>query len=88
MEHKEETIVEECRRIRDQLDAEEAKDPEKYWEKLYKRQEEMKAQGVKFRTKPFPPPSKKVKALLEKHRKELDAKRELEREPILQNTEG
>ncbi len=25
MEHKEETIVEECRRIRDQLDAEEAK---------------------------------------------------------------
>ncbi|MBE8183088.1 MAG: hypothetical protein HAW61_06185 [Candidatus Portiera sp.] len=80
MERKEETIVEECRRIRDQLDAEEAKDPEKYWAKLYKLREQLKAEGVEFITKPFPSPSKKVEALLEKHRKELDAKRELKAE--------
>ncbi len=63
IEHKEESIIEECRRIRDQLDEEYAKDPEKYWEKLYKRQEEMKAEGVKFRTKPSPPYQKKQKQL-------------------------
>ncbi len=55
IEYKEETIVEECRRIRDQLGEEEAKDPEKYWARLYKLREQLKAEGVKFRTKPFPP---------------------------------
>ncbi len=80
MEHKEETIVEECRRIRDQLDAEEAKDPEKYWENIYKEQEQMKAQGVEFITKPLPPLTKKARALVEKHRKEFYAELEAEAE--------
>ncbi len=68
IEHKEETILEECRRIRNQLSAEYAKDPKKYLEKQRAR---LKAEGVKFRTKPFPPLSKKAEAIVEKHRKEF-----------------
>ncbi len=68
---KEETIVEECRRIRDQLDEEYAKDPEKYMENMHKKIAKMKAQGVEFITKPLPPLSKKARALVEKHRKEF-----------------
>ncbi len=56
IEHKEETIVEECRRIRKQLDDEYAKDPKKYRENVYKKIEKMKAQGVKFRPVPPTPP--------------------------------
>ncbi len=80
MEHKEETILEECRRIRNQLSAEYAKDPKKYWENVYKRQEEMEAQGVEFITKPLPPLTKKARALVEKHRKEFYAELEAEAE--------
>ncbi|MBE8181906.1 MAG: PIN domain-containing protein [Candidatus Portiera sp.] len=83
IEHKEETIVEECRRIRNQLDEEYAKDPEKYIANIYKKIEEMKAQGVEFITKPFPPPPKRAMALLEKHRKELDEKYRKEAEEAL-----
>ncbi len=79
-EHKEETIVEECRRIRDQLDEEYAKDPEKYWEGLDKLREQLKAEGVKFRTKPLPPLAKKARAIVEKHRKEFYAEQEAEAE--------
>ncbi|MBE8183008.1 MAG: hypothetical protein HAW61_05760 [Candidatus Portiera sp.] len=56
IEHKEETILEECRRIRNQLSAEYAKDPKKYMENVYKRQEQMKAEGVKFAPIPPTPP--------------------------------
>ncbi len=80
IEHKEETIVAECRRIRDQLDAEEAKDPEKYMENMYKKIAKMKAEGVEFITKPYPPLSKKARALVEKHRKEFYAELDAEAE--------
>ncbi|MBE8182112.1 MAG: hypothetical protein HAW61_01150 [Candidatus Portiera sp.] len=74
IEHEEESILEECRRIRQELYEEELKDPKKYRENIYKEQEEMEAQGVKFRTKPFVR-TKREEALLEEHSKRLDAER-------------
>ncbi len=62
IEHKEETILEECRRIRKQLSAEYAKDPKKYMDNLYKRQEQWKAEGVKFA--PIPPTPRWIKEYL------------------------
>ncbi len=56
IEYKEESILEECRRIRRQLHEEEIKDPKKYRENMYKEIEKMKAQGMKFRPVPPTPP--------------------------------
>ncbi len=56
IEYEEESILEECRRIRRELDEEYAKDPKKYMDNLYREQEEMKAQGFKFAPVPPTPP--------------------------------